>query len=387
MARAPKPWFWKARKAWYVTIDGTRHFLALEKAAATKRFHQLMAEPPKRVVRSDSLTAIVDLFLDWTHKHRSIHTYEWYRYRLERFVRTYPNLRTTEIRPFHVQQWIDAMELSSGSKRNYCRSVKRAVRWAKQQGYIDLNPIGEMVEPRCGRRETVISQVQFDQLLSLVPEESFRDLLVTTWESGCRPQESLRVEARHVDLTASRWVFPQSEAKGGIPRVVYLTDDAAAITRRLVLRHPTGKLFCNSQGDPWTPSATNCGFNRLRRKMGKELMDVQGLDVSEKEIRSLLPKLKPTRVMKGKTVTKSERELYLEARRKLRERLTESLAPKYLLYTLRHSWATHALERGVDALTVAVLMGHKDPSTLAKVYQHLTHNPQYMLEQARKAAG
>jgi site-specific recombinase XerD len=71
----------------------------------------------------------------------------------------------------------------------------------------------------------------------------------------------------------------------------------------------------------------------------------------------------------------------------LRLRLAESKAPKYSLYTLRHSWATHALERGVDALTVAVLMGHRDPSTLAKVYQHLSQNPDYMLEQARKAAG
>jgi site-specific recombinase XerD len=62
-------------------------------------------------------------------------------------------------------------------------------------------------------------------------------------------------------------------------------------------------------------------------------------------------------------------------------------AEKYSLYTLRHSWATHALERGLDALTVAVLMGHRDPSTLAKVYQHLAHNPEYLLEQARKAAG
>ena len=41
----------------------------------------------------------------------------------------------------------------------------------------------------------------------------------------------------------------------------------------------------------------------------------------------------------------------------------------------------------MDALTVAVLMGHADPSTLAKVYQHLAHNPQHLLEQARKAVG
>ena len=41
----------------------------------------------------------------------------------------------------------------------------------------------------------------------------------------------------------------------------------------------------------------------------------------------------------------------------------------------------------LDALTAAVLMGHKDPSTLAKVYQHLSKNPAYLLEQAKRAAG
>ena len=42
---------------------------------------------------------------------------------------------------------------------------------------------------------------------------------------------------------------------------------------------------------------------------------------------------------------------------------------------------------GVDAITVSVLMGHRDPSTLAKVYQHLGHNPEYLLEQTKKATG
>jgi hypothetical protein len=32
-------------------------------------------------------------------------------------------------------------------------------------------------------------------------------------------------------------------------------------------------------------------------------------------------------------------------------------------------------------------MGHQDPSMLAKVYQHLGHNPEHMLKEARKAVG
>ena len=155
MARTPKPWFWKTRKAWFVTIDGTRHYLAREKDTAVTRFHQLMVEPQKRIVRSDSLAAIVDLFLDWCQKYGAPDTYEWYRFRLERFVQTSPDLRTHELRPFHVQQWLDGMaELASGSLENYCRAIKQAVRWAKKQGYIDQNSIADMEQPKAGRRET-----------------------------------------------------------------------------------------------------------------------------------------------------------------------------------------------------------------------------------------
>ena len=45
------------------------------------------------------------------------------------------------------------------------------------------------------------------------------------------------------------------------------------------------------------------------------------------------------------------------------------------------------LKKGVDSLTVAFLAGHSDPSTLAKVYAHLSQDPQYLLNQVKRAAG
>lgn len=388
MARRPKPWFWKARRSWFVTLDGKRHNLGPDKEAAHDRFHQLMSEPRKRTIRTDSVLAVIDAFLDWCEKHRSSDTYEWYRYRLQRFAETYPGLTAGQLRPFHVQQWLDGMTgLSSGSKRNHCRAIKRAMRWGTQQGYIDQNPIAHLEQPKGGKRETVVSQEVFDEILGLVPDRYFRDLLVTTWETGCRPQESLRVEARHVDLPNSRWVFPETEGKGDLLRIVYLTDPALAITKRLMLQFPQGKLFRNSEGRPWTTDAVNCGFVRLQIRMGSQVMKKQKVSLDDDEVRAFAATLKPERIVGGVAVEKSEKDLLQEARRKLRWRAARQCAEKYSLYTLRHSWATHALERGLDALTVAVLMGHRDPSTLAKVYQHLAHNPQYLLEQARKAAG
>jgi len=388
MARHPKPWFWKARGCWFVTLNGKRHNLGPEKKVAHDRFHQLMSQPRKRVIRTDSVVAIIDAFLDWCEKHRSPDTYEWYRYRLQRFAEAYPDLTAGQLRPFHVQQWLDGMTaLASGSKRNHCRAIKRAIRWGVQQGYIDQNPIAHLEQPKAGKRETVVSREVFDDILGLVPDRYFRDLLVTTWETGCRPQESLRVEARHVDLANSRWVFSETEGKGGILRIVYLTESALEITKRLMLQFPRGKLFRNSKGCPWTTDAVNCAFTRLRIRMGKQSMKEAGVVVDETHVQKLVGNLACERVVNGALTPKTKGELLAEARRKLKNRRACQLAEKYSLYSLRHSWATHALERGLDALTVAVLMGHRDPSTLAKVYQHLAHNPEYLLEQARKAAG
>ena len=82
---------------------------------------------------------------------------------------------------------------------------------------------------------------------------------------------------------------------------------------------------------------------------------------------------------------KTKAELLNEARRKLTYRKAKEYGPKYSLYALRHTWMNRLLTQGVDALTVAFLAGHSDPSTLAKVYAHLSQNPTYLLKQAKKA--
>ena len=137
-----------------------------------------------------TIAMICDHFLEWVHRNRSPDTYEWYRYRLQRFVDQHRNLAADDLRPFHIERWVDSYELSVKSRRNYFRSIKRCMKWAVKQGYVATNPIDLLEVPSAERRETYVTPEEFQALLGFVTNADFHDLLVATYTTGCRPQES-----------------------------------------------------------------------------------------------------------------------------------------------------------------------------------------------------
>jgi integrase/recombinase XerD len=329
MPHFPKPFFKKSRGRWYLEINRRQINLGAQRDEAFRRYHELMAAPrEEKAVPSDAVVVLVDQFLEWCHKHRAAETYRWYLDRLQEFCRQVGSgLTVTELRPYHVQRWVDSQATwSNGTRRNAIRAVKRVFNWAEELGLVDRSPLVQLRRPKGGKKDLIIPDQHFRRMMGLSGCECFRDLLIVTWETGCRPQESLRVQAQHVDRTNQRWVIPETPGKPDM-RVVYLTDAAMEITERRALQHPEGPIFRNSKGRPWTTDAVNCHFHRLKSKIGV----------------------------------------------------------RYNLYALRHTWITRMLEKGVDSLTVAFLAGHKDPSMLAKQYAHLTHNPRHLLEQAKRA--
>lgn len=116
-------------------------------------------------------------------------------------------------------------------------------------------------------------------------------------------------------------------------------------------------------------------------------MNDRNEQISSLEIEKFSYSLAKTKKVRGKLVKKTSAEIAGEAKKKLTERHARELTPRYCLYVLRHSYATNALQKGVDPITLGELMGHKDASMVAKVYQHVAHDPKFMLEQAKKASG
>ena len=328
----PKPWFRPARGVWYVTLNGRQINLGTDKAVAVETYRQLLGRKMQRPQQpqSNHFETHAYEFILWCQAHRSPATAVWYKERLESFLAHAGEIRVDELKPFHVQRWCDAHAWSDGMKRGAMIAIQRCLNWAVKQGYLERSPIAYLEKPRAGRRERLITEAEYSAIISHVKDEAFRDLLVTSWETGCRPQESLIVEAKHVDLANSRWVLPIEKSKGKrSQRVVYLTAAALAITKRLMLKHPEGPLFRNADGNPFTPFAVNCRFVRLKKKLGV----------------------------------------------------------KYCLYLFRHAWMTRMLQSGVDPITVSTLAGHADTSMLARVYAHLAHDPKHLLAKVQKGAG
>ena len=391
MPHFPKPFYRKARRRWYVEIDGRQINLGPNREDAFQSYHQLMASPELQIPSTQESALLVavlcDRYLGWVQTNRAEPTYEGYRYRLQRFVEQYPKLTIEELRPFHAQQWADGYQVSVTTRRNYLRSIKTCLNWACKQGYIDKSPLEHLALPAATRKEVYCPPDEFERLLSFIKDDDVRDLFVVTYEVGCRPQEILRVERRHVELEQQRWVFPASESKGkSVPRIVYLTEKALAITQRKMLANPFGPIFRNSRGKPWTADSVNSAVDRIRLRMGVAEMENIGESISDDQIDAVAKTLSQEAVVKGKRVKRKNWNKRCQARRKLQSQRAKELVPRYSLYALRHSWATNALKRGLDSLTVAILMGHQDPSMLAKVYQHLSHNPEHLLTQARRAA-
>ena len=166
------------------------------------------------------------------------------------------------------------------------------------------------------------------EVARLIPE--FADLIQVSWDTGARPHEVRTIEARHWQPTLSRILIPYTEAKGRrAARAIYVgTEDSVGIITRLAERHPTGPVFRNSAGQPWTANAVKCAFARLEKHVGRRIQH----------------------------------------------------------YDFRHTWVTRIITSGVDSHVVAQLAGHATTSMIDRHYSLVGSDHAFLLAKARQSA-
>ena len=328
--RQPKPFFRKFTKTWYVQVGKTQINLGKDEAEALAKYHDIMSGRGRATVIYTSAAHLFDAYLTWVEENRSEGTFDKVLHYLNLFANyAGAGLTIARVDSALLMQWVETNKGWSSSTANDAISiVQRAFNWAVKRGHLDRSPVRTVDEkPRKTRRETVYTNAEWKEIRDLVTDQAFGDILDFMFLTGCRPIEARSVCAHHVDLQNAMVIFPPSEAKGERnERVIFLPDRALEICKRLCEVNLDGPLFLNTKGRPWTKNSINCRFQRLRKKLDKPMC----------------------------------------------------------AYAIRHSFATEGLKSGVDSLTLAQLMGHSDTSMLAQHYAHLSRNPTYLRETARK---
>ncbi|MEM8669443.1 MAG: tyrosine-type recombinase/integrase [Planctomycetota bacterium] len=327
--RQPKPFFRRSKKAWYLQIGKRQISLGKNEDEAWKKYYQIMAEN-EPIRETATVEMLFERYLDWVESNRRPATYKKVRDHLSRFSEFIGAQRKiSSLSGTDLSDWVEKKTTWSSTTRNEAiTSVIRCFNWAVGKKYLKTNNVALVPDkPRRRRRETVLTNEQWTELLGQIRDQQFRDLLSFMWEVGCRPLEARTMEAKHIDLDAGLVIFPPSESKGERhERVIYLTDTALRICRRLCEKWPQGPIMRNTRGRAWTKDSINCRFWRLKKKTGKRVF----------------------------------------------------------AYALRHSYATQGLVDGIDSVTLSQLMGHTDVSTLARNYAHLSKNQQFLKQQAKR---
>ncbi|MCG8651685.1 MAG: integrase [Pirellulales bacterium] len=267
MPRQPKPFFRKQTKSWYCSITGRQISLGKDRETAFEKFHQLMANRDQLSGELTTLYEISQSYLDWCQTNRKPGTYSLHLRYLKSFIGVVgKRMRPSQLKKHHVTKWHEGLGVVSTTQNDAVGVVQRMLNWAVEQDYLDRNPIIGMKKPKRKRRDVFYSAEQWKQIKAhaLPPLDDFLDFLYTT---GCRPIEARTLEAKH--LVNDLVIFPADESKCEIePRVIYLVPTAQELVSELAGQNPTGPLFRNGQGNPWTKDSIKCRLTGISEKVG-----------------------------------------------------------------------------------------------------------------------
>jgi integrase len=122
-------------------------------------------------------------------------------------------------------------------------------------------------------------------------------------------------------------VLSKAESKGKkSQRVIHLDNTAAEICRRHAAKYPLGPLFRTLHGTPWTTKLLSNRCVRIAKKVGF----------------------------------------------------------RFSPYSMRHTFATEAIIKGVDLQTTATLMGHKGLTMLNRVYAHVQQRQDHLRDSLKR---
>ena len=159
MARPSKPWYWRARDAWFVNIKGKRHLLAKGKgnrANAYREYLRIADRHNPEVATAGSAAAICQLFMTYARANLKPNTVNGHTQYAVAFCESVHDMDANSVQPKHVSDFLNAHpNWNSTSRYSAIKSIKRVWAWALAEGHITVNQLKPMKRPRPQQRDTI----------------------------------------------------------------------------------------------------------------------------------------------------------------------------------------------------------------------------------------
>jgi integrase/recombinase XerD len=268
-------------------------------------------------------------------KNRSTNTVDAYGRDLKQFVQFCMDSDVTQVSEVDmtlISEFVETQQVDGKSARTAARrlsAVRTFMKWARTQEPMKSDPAQLVDRPRAGIRLPQVLSLDEVEALLAAPDrttpEGHRDaaMLEVLYATGMRVSELVGLKLREVDLSQG---VMRIVGKGEKQRLVPFGEVAQEILRAYL--EGTRPALLSSAGGPGATSAlfvTRRGGPMTRQGFWKNI--------------------KRYAVLAG---------------------IDWEISP----HKLRHSFATHLLERGADLRIVQALLGHADIST-TEIYTHV----------------
>ena len=277
---------------------------------------------------------LLDQFLHYlvVEKGLSRNTIEAYSHGLTRFFDHLKENRTQDVRDvtkFDVQGFLLALRKKNLSTRSVARdlaAIRSFFRFLSQEGILDTNPVEDLESPKVARTlPEILSLREIEQILEqpdLQTPLGMRDraMMEMLYATGMRVSELTHLPTHQVNLEGG---YVLLYGKGSKERIVPLGSEAM----KWVALYLRGARMALLKGR----ESAFLFINRSGKEMSRQRFWKNLKDYAKKA--------------------------------GLHKRITPHL--------LRHSFASHLLERGADLRSVQMMLGHVDIST-TQIYTHVT---------------
>jgi len=322
------PGIWERKgRGWFVEFNGKQVKLGNDKAEAEKKYTAMLRERGLQPIDGRCrVHYLIDEFWEWYSVNQKKKTVDGRRPIMKSF-RAFiaESMDATDVRPFHIQKWIASCKgvKANDTKKTWIAFVQRIFNWGVDSGYIPHSPIARMKKPSDRPREEYIPPHLFQTVISAAPTAQLNRLITFMLDTGVRPEEVVKLEAKHFsEENSGTFVLPLKDAKGNrYTRVIYLTPTSLRIAKKVTRRWKDGPCFRNSRGKPWNRDSIGKSMRKLRDKLNK-----------------------------GKEPPPF---------------------PRLCATMLRHSFAHYRISQGQDIALVAALMGHRSTKMVYTRYGHI----------------